>query len=294
VKAEEPTGPPAAGEAARAGGAIPVGDLPRSPAGGGADSPGRAPGSLAGVGVAVTRGEGPDGPLTVALENLGARVLDWGSIAFAAPEDPGPLLSALARLPEFDWVIFSSPRAVEAVVGRLEAPPADLRCAAVGPSTAASLQAAGWPAHRVPEEGTGEGMVEIFRRAGDAAGARVLFPASAVAREVIPSGLAALGATVERVTAYRLVTLPLDPEACRAAVEAEDVQVVTFGSPSALKGLREGIGENLFLRLSRTLPAAAMGPTTAGALREAGWRRIIVAEEPTLEALAEAALRAAW
>jgi len=244
-------------------------------------------------GVAVTRAEGPDGPLTSALAERGARVLDWGSIAFAPPEDPGPLLAALGRLRAFDWVVFSSPRAVEAVVGRVEASPEGLRCAAVGPSTSASLLAAGWPVHRVAAEGTGEGLVEAFRRAGDAPGARVLFPASAVAREVIPAGLAALGALVERVTAYRLVTLAVDPAACASAVDRGEVQVVTFGSPSALNGLREGIGEELFLRLARTLPAAAMGPTTAGALREAGWRRIVVAEEPTLEALAEAALRAA-
>jgi uroporphyrinogen-III synthase len=242
--------------------------------------------------VAVTRGEGPEGPLSAALKERGARVLDWGSIAFAPPEDSGPLLAAVRRLAEFDWVIFSSPRAVDAVVDRLEAPPAGLRCAAVGPSTAATLQAAGWPIHRVPDEGTGEGLVETFRLAGDASGARVLFPASAVAREVIPSGLTALGAEVERVTAYRLVTLPLDPVACRGAVDGGEVQVVTFGSPSAMKGLREGIGEELFARLARTVPAAAMGPTTAGALREAGWLRITSAEIPTLEALAEAAARA--
>jgi uroporphyrinogen III methyltransferase / synthase len=68
--------------------------------------------------------------------------------------------------------------------------------------------------------------------------------------------------------------------------------VVTFGSPSAMKALKKGVGEELFARLAQTVPAAAMGPTTAGALREAGWLRITSAEIPTLEALAEAAARA--
>jgi uroporphyrinogen-III synthase len=249
-------------------------------------------GPLAGVGVAVTRGEGPDGPLTQALRARGARVLDWGSIAFRPPDDPGPLERVLGRLQEFDWVIFSSPRAVDAVVSRMAEAPAGLRCAAVGPSTAASLRAAGWPAHRIPEDGTGEGLVEVFREAGDASEARVLFPASAVAREVIPAGLEALGAMVERVTAYRLVTLPVDPLACEAALEEGEVQVVAFASPSAMNGLREGIGEGLFARMAKTLPAAAMGPTTAGALGEVGWQRVVVAVAPTLEGLAEAAARA--
>ena len=250
------------------------------------------PGPLAGVGVAVTRGEGPEGPLTQALRTLGARVLDWGSIAFRPPEDPGPLEGALERLQEFHWVIFSSPRAVDAVVSRVAEAPAGLRCAAVGPSTAASLRVAGWPAHRIPEDGTGEGLVEAFREVGDASGARVLFPASAVAREVIPEGLRAMGAVVERVTAYRLVTLPVDPGACEAALEGGEVQVVAFASPSAMNGLKEGIGEGLFARLAMTVPAAAMGPTTAGALREVGWQRVVVAAAPTLGSLAEAAVRA--
>jgi uroporphyrinogen-III synthase len=250
------------------------------------------PGPLAGVGVAITRGEGPDGPLSAALRALGARVLDWGSIAFGPPEDTGPLEVALERLPEFDWVVFSSPRAVDAVVSRVVEAPAGVRCAAVGPSTAASLRAAGWPAHRIPEDGTGEGLVEAFREVGDASGARVLFPASAVAREVIPEGLSALGAGVERVTAYRLVTLPVDPVACEAALEGGEVDVVAFASPSAMKGLKEGIGEELFGRLARTLPAAVMGPTTAGALRDEGWIRVFGAAVPTLEGLAEAAARA--
>jgi len=249
-------------------------------------------GVLSGVGVAVTRGEEGEGPLTLALKERGARVLDWGSIGFAPPEDLCPLLSALCRIWEYDWVCFSSPRAVEAVVSRISDPPERLRMATVGPSTAAALEGAGWPVHRIPAEGSGEGLVEAFRTAGDAQDARVLFPASAIARDVIPDGLSKLGAKVDRVTAYRMVTLPLDEAACRASVEAGEVQVITFASPSALNAFRAGIGEDLFGRLASGTPAAAMGPTTAEALGEAGWVSLAVAETPTLQGLADAAGRA--
>ena len=136
-------------------------------------------------------------------------------------------------------------------------------------------------------------MVEAFRRAGDATGRRVFFPASAVARAVIPDGLAALGARVDQVTAYRFVKLPLDVEGCRNVMESGEVQSVTFASPSAMEGLREGLGVELFDRLAREVPAAAMGPTTAGALEEVGWGRFVVAREPTLEGLGAAAMFAA-
>jgi uroporphyrinogen-III synthase len=246
-----------------------------------------------GVGVAVTRGEGGDGPLSLVLKERGARVLDWGSIGFAPPLDLCPLLSALARIWDYDWICFSSPRAVDAVVRRIEAPPAGVKMAAVGPSTAAALRAAGWPVHRVPEDPSGEGMVAAFRAAGDAPGAAVFFPASEIARDVVPRGLSDLGARVDRMTAYRMVTLPLDGAACRASVEAGEVQVVTFASPSAMTALRSGIGEDLFRRLADGTPAAVMGPTTAEALAEAGWVMKAVAETPTFEGLADAAEEAA-
>jgi len=199
-------------------------------------------------------------------------------------------MRALEGLGEYDWVCFSSPRAVEAVVSRVPVPPAGVKAAAVGPSTARALREAGWPVDRVPAEPSGESLVEAFRSTGDAAGARVLFPASAIAREVIPKGLASLGALVHGVTAYRMVRLPLDADACRAAVDRGEVDVVTFASPSAMEGLKAGLGAELFIRLAREATGAAMGPTTGAALREAGWKKIVVAREATLEGLAEAAL----
>lgn len=244
-------------------------------------------------GIVVTRGEEPAGPLTQLLEGKGARVLQWGSIAFAPPEDPVPLLEVLGELDRYDWIYFSSPRAVEAVVSRVGAPPLGVRMAVVGPSTGKVLEGAGWPVHRVAEDGSGEGVVEAFRQSEDVEGARIFFPASAIARDVVPKGLMALGAQVDQVTAYRLVTLPLDSAACQRSLDRGEVQAVTFASPSAMEGLREGLGEDLFARLAASVPAAAMGATTAGALKGAGWKSIEIADEPTLEGLAAAAVRGA-
>lgn len=253
----------------------------------------RGRGPLEGVGVAVTRGEGPGGPLSLLLRARGARVLDWGTVGFAPPEDLCPLLSALIRIRDYDWVCFSSPRAVEAVVSRVPEAPKGLKAAAIGPATAARLNEAGWPVDRIPREATGEGLVEAFRREGDAPGARIFFPASTLARDVIPRGLRELGAQVDRMPAYRMVILTLDAEACRRSLDGGQVQVVTFASPSAMEGLAKGLGEDLFSRLAESVPAAAMGPTTAQALGERGWKTVSVSAEPTMEGLASAAEEAA-
>ena len=250
-------------------------------------------GALSNVGVAVTRSEGPAGPLTLLLKREGARVLAWGSIDFAPPENPVPFLSAVEVLEDYDWIIFSSPRAVDAVTARLEAPPGSVKVAAVGPSTAEALAGKGWRVDRVPETGNGEALVKVFTAADDVKGARVFFPASAVAREVIPRGLRELGARVDQVEAYRMVTLPLDQGSCRASMENGEVHVVTFASPSAMDGLKKGVGEELFLQLAAQIPAAAMGPTTAGALEKAGWLRIQVAPSPDFSGLVSAVRDAA-
>lgn len=242
--------------------------------------------SLQGVGVAVTRHEEEGGAWVTALADLGARVHLWTTIAFAPPEDPAPLWEALDRLGVFDWICFTSPRAVEAVVGRTGGAPEGVRVAAVGPATRAALEAVGWPVHRVGEPPTAEGLVAAFREAGDARGARVLFPASALARPTLAEGLRALGAEVHQVTAYRTVHPPLDGERCLREVGDGHVRAVTFTSPSSVEGLRKALGEEGFRALARSLPAAALGPTTARALEEMGWARVAVARVPTPEALA--------
>lgn len=245
------------------------------------------------IGVVVTRGEGPDGPLSTILKDRGARVLNWGTIAFAPPEDSGPLEAALGRLKAYDWICYPSPRAVQAVVTRVQDPPSAVRCAAVGPTTADALTEAGWPVDRLPAEGNARGLVEAFRAAGDAAGTDILLPASAISREELPRGLRELGARVDLVTAYRMVTLPLDGVACERAVDEGEVQVITFASPSAMEGLRESLGQEVFRRLAEDIPAAAMGPTTGAALSEAGWGKVVLAAAPTVDGLAHAALMAA-
>jgi len=243
-------------------------------------------------GIVVTRGEGVDGPLSRLLEANGARVLHWGTIEFADPEDPTPLERGLADLAGYHWICFTSPRAVDAVVRRRDHLPNGVRVAAIGPSTGAALRKAGWPVHRIPEDASASGLIRAFRVAGDASGARVFLPASAIARDELPMGLVALGAEVHRVVAYRTVHPALDVAACRRAIDGGDVSVVTFTSPSAMKGLKSGLGDELFLRLARNISAAAIGETTASALRQAGWERVVVAQEATLEGLAGAAVHA--
>ena len=251
---------------------------------------GRAPGAdgartaPTGAGVVVTRDEAEDGPLSTLLADHGFRVLHWPTIRTAPPEDPGPLEAALAGLDDYDWAVFTSPRAAAAVAG-LEPPPA-LSVAAVGETTAEALAEVGWVVDLVPATQTGEALVVALAEAGVGEGDRVLFPASAIARDTVPDGLERLGAEVTEVVAYRTEPAPLDVASCRVALESGAVEVLTFTSPSTVQNLQAALGPQLFALAARRARAVAIGPTTAEAVRAAGFDDVIVAEPHSLEGLA--------
>lgn len=251
----------------------------------------RAERPLAGIGVAVTREDGAEATLATLLRDHGATIVSWPAIRWAAA-DPAPLDAALARLGQFQWVVLTSPRAVEAVAARDPVWPPPLRLAAVGGATRAAAEARGWPVHLVPSIQTAEALVDALAGAGVGPGTRVLFPASEIARDTLETGLRRVGAEVVRVTAYRTLAGELDREACARVLTAGQVQVISVASPSAVEGLKAALGDRLFTMAAARTVMAAIGPTTAAAARAAGVDRVIEASDHSLAGLADRI--AAW
>lgn len=261
-----------------------------------------APAPLDGVGVAVTRAGAAPGRLGDLLRDRGAEVLHWPCIRFGPPTDQAPLTRAVERASEFDWLVVTSPRAARrwldawaatrdpATRGPAERP--TIPAAVAGPATADALRRGGWPVERMGDEYSAGGLLAAFESAGDASGARILFPCSDLASDELPHGLRRLGAEVDRVVAYRTVLTPPDPAELRRAVETGAVRVATFTSPSTVEGFLEG-ADGATMKLVRDgLAAAAIGSTTAAALEAADWPAV-AAREATLEGLVDAAAQAA-
>ena len=118
--------------------------------------------------IMVTQGEGAAGTLARRLAARGANILPVPAIAFEPPDDPGPLDRALEEIERFDWIVFTSRHAVEAVVAR----PAwsiargrshpGLRVAAVGRATARALAEAGATVDLLPEEAGGQALAALM------------------------------------------------------------------------------------------------------------------------------------
>jgi uroporphyrinogen-III synthase len=258
-------------------------------------------GPLAGRRLLVTRGKAQASRLAELLVERGAHVVEVPAIEITLPPDVGPLDEALAGLPGYDWVVFTSANAVSAVLGRmvvrglpprlaspLRGRPGGPRIASVGRATTAALRAS-FPEDRVGLEPVADfsaaGLLAAFEAHG-IGGRRVLVPASTRARDELAAGLRARGASVDVVDAYDTVEPAGLADAVGRAVEV-GFDLALFASPSAVEAFARAAGVR-----AAGLPAVVIGPTTEAAARGAGMEVREVASPSTAEGLVAAAERA--
>ncbi|MEA3367315.1 MAG: uroporphyrinogen-III synthase, partial [Planctomycetota bacterium] len=113
--------------------------------------------------------------------------------------------------------------------------------------------------------------------AADLSGATVLLPRADIAPPDLADALAARGARVTEVAAYRTAGDPSGAEAAAEDLRAQRADWITFTSSSTVRNLVETAGTDAVRASGARL--ASIGPTTSGTLREAGL-------EPTVEATA--------
>jgi uroporphyrinogen-III synthase len=235
---------------------------------------------LAGRRVLVTRRPEQAGSLRQALEAAGAEVTVLPTLELAPPEDWAPLDTCLDSLAHYDWLLFTSPNAVDACLTRLRQRtaevPASVNVAALGPTTAARLTEAGVRVKVTAAETTQEGLAAALPGLS-LAGQRCLIPASDLARGDLAEILTTRGATVDQVVAYR--TLPALDRATALNVQAE-FDVVVFASPSAVSGLFAACGQDRARTLLTRATIACIGPTTARAIVAEGFAPPVVPDGP--------------
>ena len=252
---------------------------------------------LEGYRMVVTRAVEQAGELAARLETLGAKVLLLPLVEFAPPEDFAPLDRAIRQIERFDWLVITSRNVVEFVAARARAIGVDLparlsaansqpRVAAVGHATELAAREAGW---RVDHVSSGRTGVDLSRELGDKiGGCRVLLPRSDRATGDLPRALAAAGAEPVEVVAYRTIASATSDPGVLAAIRSGQVDVVSFASPSAFRAFVERLGEETVRNLAGKTRFAAIGPTTAEAIREAGYAVEIEAKVATAAGLAAA------
>lgn len=247
---------------------------------------------LAGRHIVVTRAPEQAQVLIHELERLGGEVILLPAVAFEAPLDSGPLDHALGELPAFDWILFTSQNAVRFTASRLDQmglARTTQRVAALGPATAQAAKEQGFRVNYVAIQHTAHSLADEMKTLVH--GCRVLLPRSDRADHQIASALHEIGARVTDVVAYRTVAPGALDLAVLDRIRVAQVDVIIFASPSAFYNLASFLGTGELMKLAETVHLAAIGPTTARAMREAGVRVHIEAEEASASGLADAIVK---
>ncbi|HKW95816.1 MAG TPA: uroporphyrinogen-III synthase [Methylomirabilota bacterium] len=246
---------------------------------------------LTGRVVLVTRAREQAGTFAELLEAAGARVLLVPTIAIEPPQSWAPLDAALAGT--FAWAVFTSVNGVAMVRRRVEATGVGrtllerARLAAIGPATAGALRDWGLRPEIVPAEYVAEALVERLRPE-ITAGTRVLLPRAAETRDVLVRELAALGAQVTEVAAYRTRPATEETAGLREALASGGVDVVTFTSSSTVRSFCALFKPAELPRLLAGVTVACIGPITRATAEGRGLATDIVPEDYTIPALAQA------
>jgi uroporphyrinogen-III synthase len=248
---------------------------------------------LEGKRIVITRAAAQGEALSKQLSALGAIPVILPLVAFAEPEDFSALDEAIAEVEGFDWVVFTSAQAVRAIAARSESLKIPLRragnrtmIAAVGPASAEAARQTGLPVEYVANVHTGVALAGEL--GGRLRGRRVLLPRSDRANPDLPAALKKHGALVTEVVAYRTLQ-PTDVDKQKLGrIVAGEADAILFFSPSAVHHFAELAGVEQLRELQDRLAITAVGPVTAGALRDAGAERFVVSADTTTAAVVNA------
>lgn len=252
------------------------------------------PQPLRGTRVVVTRASADAAALSAPLRLLGADMIEVPMIRIE-PLALAPLRAAIARLGDYGWLAFTSRNAVEIFWRELQcagldaAALAGATCCAVGPATAASLEAHGIAADVVAERFDADGMAAALGLRTDVRGARVLFAKAERARDVLPRALRSMGAAVDELPVYRTVPDGRGAAELRDLLERGAVDLITLTSGSTVRHLVDAVGADL----ARLVRGVSIGPSTTAVAAALGVRIVAEAEHATTAALVAAVVHAA-
>ena len=250
---------------------------------------------LFGQRVLITRPRRQAARLCDLLSELGAHCLLQPAIEIEPPADWSAVDTAMERLGEFDWLVFSSANGVEHFLGRLLSTGRDVRAlgplkiAAIGPATADALQQFHLQPDLTPDEYRAESLANALVEAGskNTSPPQLLLVRASRGREVLAETLTAAGCSVEQVVAYGSVDV-LTPQAEIAALLRQGrIDWTTVTSSAIARSLVRLFGDDL-----RRTKLASVSPITTNTLRELGHEPTAEAREYTMDGVVKAILNA--
>jgi len=243
--------------------------------------------------ILVTRFREQASDLSERLRKLGGIPVEFPTIEILPPDSFDDLDHGIARLGEYDWIIFTSVNGVRFFLERLMNLGKDIRdlkgprIAAIGPKTAEELEILRVKVSFIPKEYRAETIYEGLRKE-DLRGKRILIPRAKMARDVLPVELRNAGAQVDVAEVYRTLRPDSGTEKVREMLAKNQIAAVTFTSSSTVTNFVELLGKENASMLMRETVVASIGPVTAETARSFGMETKIIPTEYTISSLAEA------
>jgi len=247
---------------------------------------------LANKRIVVTRAREQSDEMVSLLTDFGAEVIPMPMIELVPPDSWHSCDTAIAKLRDYDWIVFTSTNGVRFFLRRLRElniyPTALLTnsVAAVGARTAELLAKVGVQVALTPKESDAEGLVETFK-AFRVENNRILLVQPQRSRNVLREGLKRLGASVDVAVAYKNRPVPQETlTRYRESLTGEQIDLLTFTSPSTVKNFVNMFGINSIRKwLAEGCRIATLGRITASAVEHYELPVHLVAPTATIPAM---------
>lgn len=222
--------------------------------------------------ILVPRGKGHAKPFSELVKKNGGIPIEIPLIAFRPIKPDKELKELFLKLHTYDWIIFTSNVTVDIF---LEMTTENIKhklpkVAVIGPKTEEVLQEKGISAAFTPSEYVAEGFVKEFLPLIQP-GMKVFIPKGNLARDYIAASLRESGAIVTESVVYETYAPDESKKQLVEMLEKDELNVLTFTSPSTVDHFIEIVKENNLFDKLKTCLVACIGPVTEKKAIEAGF-----------------------
>jgi uroporphyrinogen III methyltransferase/synthase len=242
--------------------------------------------------IVVTRNIPGNTDFAAKIVRRGGNPLEYETIRIKSLTDSNDFLRTLAKISQYDWIMFTSGNGVTAFFDVLESLGKDARVfgsakvAAIGGRTAERLSEFGIKADFVPGIFTSRELGKQLISFTNLHNKKILLLRSQLASNELAEILAGAGARVDNVAVYTAQAARSEPAWLAEAISEGSIDWLTFASPSSVDAFFEQIGSEAVN--SGKVKVASIGPVTSERLNQLGVTIDVTAKEHTLDGLLDA------
>jgi uroporphyrinogen III methyltransferase/synthase len=244
---------------------------------------------LFGKSIVVTRDADSNADFAAKIIAKGGNPIEFATIKIKPLTQTNKFLRTLAKISEYNWLIFTSANGVTLLFDALQKLGKDARVfasakiAAIGSETAAKLSEFAIMADFVPNVFTSKELGRQLIGFTNLKGKKVLLLRSQLASDELSKLLESAGAKVDNVPVYTAVTVKNKCNTLIEKIERGEIDWLTFASSSSVKAFFEQIPAELVN--SSNTKIASIGPVTSEQLKTLGLKVDAQATEHTTDGL---------